>query len=66
MNASAETDKAAEQVDDDASAWIAETFDDCDGDWQSRFSAENMVTAYRSGFAAGLAYARKVFMEPPL
>lgn len=49
MNA---TEKVAEQVEERAQAWIATSFSDPHGDWQSRFSAENMEAAFAAGFAA--------------
>ena len=55
----------AERVGDEAQAWIGASFSDTDGDWQSRFNANNMETAYCAGYAAGLAFARRVFMEDP-
>lgn len=57
-----EVEKTAEQIGDQAQAWIRASFRDPLGDWQSRFSADNMETAYGAGFSAGLEYARKVFM----
>jgi len=40
-------------TEDMAQAWIAATFNDVHGDWQSRFSAENMEAAFAAGFKAG-------------
>ncbi|MER9912844.1 hypothetical protein NKJ71_19650 [Mesorhizobium sp. M0050] len=51
-----------EQVEEKARAWIIASFSDPRGDWQSRFTVENMETAYCAGFSAGLEHARKVFM----
>lgn len=56
MDASAE----AENVDVQACAWVEQKFP-----FSDEFRARDMVTAYRSGFAAGLAHARAVFMAPP-
>jgi len=61
MNAAPEV--TVEQIDELAWAWVKASFDDPHGDWQSRFSADNMETAYRAGFSVGLGHARKVFMS---
>lgn len=57
------TETTAEQVGDQAQAWINAEFSDPQGKsyWQNRFSAENMETAYCAGFAAGLEHARSIF-----
>lgn len=62
MTTATETD--VEQVDEQAQAWLYDKFEfDSNG---QVFHARDMVTAYRAGFAAGLAHARKVFMAEPL
>lgn len=57
----------AERVGDEAQAWIKASFSDPTGKsyWQNHFSDDNMETAYCAGYAAGLAFARRVFMEDP-
>jgi hypothetical protein len=57
----------AEKVEEQAEAWIKASFRDPDGNYarfEGRFTAGNMTTAFRAGFAAGLEHARKMFRTP--
>lgn len=51
----------ADQVDAEAHAWILARYGVGS---DSSFSKRNMVTAYRVGYAAGLACARKLQADP--
>lgn len=56
--------KTAEQIGEQARAWIASKAGLLSGSFRGGYSYGNIETAYCAGFSAGLEYARKVFDTP--